>query len=280
MGCFLYFCVIIKINMIEYLQNIDKLHPSPMAIAILIGAGFIVGVINTFAGSGSAISYSLFMLMGIPAGQANGTLRLGVVMQTLAASFNFFKGNILDLKKGLLLGIPTAIGSFTGAQIAVHLDKNIFQVIVGIAVIVMLITVFLKPDKWIKGQAEKVKPKPTYLQILIFFLIGIYGGFIHIGVGIFLLAGLVLNAGYDLVKANALKVFIVLLYSPIALIVYIMNDQVWYLVGGIAAIGNLAGGIVASRFALKRGAGAIRVILIVVLTLFAAKLFGIFNLFG
>jgi len=265
--------------MIEYLQNIDKLHPSPTAIAILITAGFVVGVINTFAGSGSAITYSLFMLMGIPAGEANGTLRLGVVMQTLAASFNFFKGNILELRKGLILGIPTVIGSFTGAQIAVNLDKNIFEIIVGFAVIVMLITVFFKPDKWIKGQANKIKPKPTYLQILIFFLIGIYGGFIHIGVGIFLLAGLVLNAGYDLVKANALKVFIVLLYSPIALIVYIMNDQVWFLIGGIAAIGNLAGGIVASKFALKRGAGAIRIILIVVLTLFAAKLFGLFGLF-
>ena len=265
--------------MIEFLQNIDLLNPSPLVIAILIAAGFAVGVINTFAGSGSAISYSLFMLMGIPAGSANGTLRLGVVMQTLAASFNFFKGNILDLKKGFLLGIPTIIGSLTGAQIAVSIDKNIFQTIVGIAVIVMLITVFFKPDKWIKGQADIVKPKPTYLQIIIFFLIGVYGGFIHIGVGIFLLAGLVLNAGYDLVKANALKVFIVLLYSPFALAIYIYNDQVYYLIGGIAAIGNLFGGIVASKFALKRGAGAIRIILIVVLSLFAAKLFGFFSLF-
>ena len=264
--------------MIEYLQNLDIL--SPAGITILLSAGFVVGIINTFAGSGSAITYSLFMLLGLDTGQANGTLRLGVVMQTLAASFNFFKGNILNLKKGLLLGIPTIIGSLTGAQIAVSIHEDIFEFIIGIAVVIMLITVFFKPDKWIKGQAEKVKPKPTYLQVIIFFLIGIYGGFIHIGVGILLLAGLVLNAGYDLVKANALKVFIVLLYSPFALAIYICNGQVAYLMGGIAAIGNLVGGIVASKFALKRGAGAIRVILIVVLSLFAAKLFGVFGLFN
>jgi len=262
--------------MIDFFTNIDI--TSPIGIIILIVAGFIVGVINTFAGSGSAITYSLFMLLGLPSGAANGTLRLGVVMQTLAASFTFKKGNILDVKKGLFLGVPTVIGSLTGAQIAVSIDKNIFEILVGFAVIVMLITVFLKPDKWIKGQADKVKPKPTYLQVLIFFLIGIYGGFIHIGVGIFLLAGLVLNAGYDLVKANALKVFIVLLYSPFALAIYIYNDQVAYLMGGIAALGNLFGGIVASRFALKKGAGAIRIILIIVLTLFAAKMFGVFGL--
>jgi uncharacterized membrane protein YfcA len=218
------------------------------------------------------------MMLGLPANLANGTLRLGVVMQTLAASFNFFKGNILDLKKGLLLGIPTVLGSLTGAQTAVNINESIFEKFVGIAVILMLITVFFKPDKWIKGQAEKIKPKPTYLQILIFFLIGFYGGFIHIGVGIFLLAGLVLNAGYDLVKANALKVFIVLLYSPFALFIYMYNNQVAYLMGGIAAIGNLFGGIFASKFAINKGAGAIRIILIIVLILFASKLFGVFEL--
>ena len=263
--------------MIEFFTNLDI--TSPVGIIILVSAGFVVGVINTFAGSGSAITYSLFMLLGLPPGVANGTLRLGVVMQTLAASFNFKKGNILDVKKGLILGIPTVIGSITGAQIAISINENLFEILVGFAVLVMLVTVFLKPDKWIKGQADKVKPKPTYMQILIFFVIGIYGGFIHIGVGIFLLAGLVLNAGYDLVKANALKVFIVLLYSPFALAIYVYNDQVAYLMGSIAALGNLFGGIAASNFALKRGAGAIRVILIIVLTLFAAKMFGAFSLF-
>jgi uncharacterized membrane protein YfcA len=260
--------------MTDFFLNIDV--NSIFGIFILIFAGFLVGVINTFAGSGSVITYSLFMLLGLSPGAANGTLRLGVVMQTLAASFNFKKGNILDVKKGLILGVPTTIGSLAGAQIAVSINENLFEKLVGVAVVLMLISVFLKPDKWIKGQADKIKPKPGYLQILIFFLIGVYGGFIHIGVGIFLLAGLVLNAGYDLVRANALKVFIVLLYSPFALFVYVYNNQVAYLIGGIAAIGNLIGGIAASHFALKKGAGAIRFILIIVLTLFAAKMFGVF----
>ena len=39
--------------------------------------------------------------------------------------------------------------------------------------------------------------------------------------------------GYDLVKANALKVFIVLLYSPFALIVFMLNDHVHYDIGAM-----------------------------------------------
>ncbi len=263
--------------MIDFFQNIEVY--SPIGIIILISAGFIVGIINTFAGSGSVITYSLFMLLGLPSGAANGTLRIGVVMQTLAASLTYKNNNVLDIRKGLLLGIPTTIGSLIGAQIAISINKSIFETLVGFAVLIMLVLVFLKPDKWIKGQAGKVKSKSTYVQILIFFLIGIYGGFIHIGIGIFLLAGLVLNAGYDLVRANALKVFIVLLYSPFALAIYMYNDQVAYLMGGIAAIGNLFGGIVASKLVIKRGTKLIRYILIVVLLLFAARMFGVFGLF-
>jgi len=66
------------------------------------------------------------------------------------------------------------------------------------------------------GNAEKAAKKPGWLQLFFFFLIGVYGGFVQVGVGYFLLAALVLVAGFDLVRANALKVWVVLLYTPFA----------------------------------------------------------------
>ena len=246
-------------------------------ILLLIFAGFLVGIINTFAGSGSAITYTVYMMLGLPATLANGTLRITVLLQTLAASFTFFRKNVLELRKALLLGIPTVIGSVAGAEIAVNIDENLFQKILGFAMLLMLFFVLRKPDAWIKGKAHKIKPKPTFLQVIIFFLIGMYGGFLHIGVGIFLLAGLVLNAGYDLVKANAIKVFIVLMYNPFALAVYIVNGQVDFVLGSITAIGGLIGGFVASHMAVKKGAGFARWILIIVLVFFIGKLFGLYS---
>ena len=246
-------------------------------IVILIFAGFLVGIINTFAGSGSAITYTVYMMLGMPATFANGTLRITVLLQTLAASFNFFRKNALELKKALLLGLPTVFGSIVGAEIAVNIDEKVFQKVLAVAMIIMLYFVFKKPEKWIKGQAHKIKPKPTFMQVVIFFLIGIYGGFLHIGVGIFILAGLVLNAGYDLVKANAIKVFIVLMYNPFALAVYIMSGEVDFFIGSITAIGGLIGGYVASNLAMKKGAGFARWILIIVLVFFIGKLIGVFS---
>jgi uncharacterized membrane protein YfcA len=240
-------------------------------ICLLLLAGFAVGFINTIAGSGTVISYSLFMFLGLSAPFANGTIRFGVIMQTLVASYNFKKQNILELKKGVILALPTVLGSILGAQLAINIDKDLFEILIAGVMLVMGVLLFFKPKQWLTGSKFLQSKKFGFKQFIIFFAIGIYGGFIHIGVGIFLIGILVLQMGYDLVKANALKVFIVLLYSPFALIVFMMNDQIHYGIGAIAAIGNVLGGYVASHFAVNWGANFIRWILIIIILIFCIR---------
>jgi uncharacterized membrane protein YfcA len=259
----------------DFFLNLDPW--SWQAISLLIVAGFLVGVINTIAGSGTVITYSLFMLMGLPANAANGTIRIGVIMQTLAATLTFKKAKLLELRKGVLISLPIILGSILGAQIAVSIPHEIFEKVLAFVLILMVVFIFYDPTKWIKGQNILNKKKLGWWQYLLFFLTGIYGGFIHIGVGIILLAVLVLAAGYDLVKANAIKILSVFLYAPFALAVFMINGEVDYHLGLIAAIGNLIGGIFASRLAIKKGAGFIRWFLIVIIILFAMKLLNIFE---
>jgi len=251
---------------------------SPLIIAILIFAGFLVGFINTLAGSGTIISYSVFMALGLPASYANGTIRVGVIMQTLAASLLFNKNSVLEIRKGLSLGLPTVIGSIIGAQIAIEVDKDIFQYFVGAAMLLMLAFLFLKPEKWIKKKEGAGTRLSYFWQFIIYLFIGIYGGFIHIGVGIFLLGALVLISDYDLLRANALKVFIVLLYSPFALFIYIYNDHVHYSMALISSIGNVFGGILASKLAISWGTKFIHWFLLVIIILFSAKTFGLIHI--
>ncbi|ALO13992.1 Sulfite exporter TauE/SafE [Salinivirga cyanobacteriivorans] len=260
----------------EYFTSLDPW--SWQAISMLIGAGFLVGVINTIAGSGTVITYSLFMLMGLPANMANGTVRIGVIMQTLAATLTFKKAKILELRKGFFISLPIVVGSVVGAQIAVSIPHDIFEKVLAVVLIFMVVFIFFDPSKWIHGQQILNNKRLGWWQYLLFFLTGVYGGFIHIGVGIFLLTALVLAAGYDLVRANAIKIMAVFLYAPFALAVFIINGEVNYHLGLIAAIGNLIGGITASKLAIKKGAGFIRWFLIVIIVLFAMKLLNIFEL--
>lgn len=241
-------------------------------IAALVGVGFLVGFINTLAGSGSLLSLPLLMFLGLDANVANGTNRIAILLQNIVGVSSFKQQKILDTKAGTRLAIPAVIGSFIGARIAVDIDDEMMSKIIGIVLVVMIIPILIKPKQWLKGKGKNFSKKSILLQIVFFFLIGVYGGFIQAGVGIFLLTALVLNAGFDLVKANAIKVFIVLLYTPIALAVFMYNDQVNYGYGFILAIGNMGGALVASRVAVSWGANFVRWVLILVILLAAGKL--------
>lgn len=249
-----------------------------LVITALIVSGIFVGFINTLAGGGTIISLSLFMLLGLPANIANGTNRVAVILQNLTSVSQFRKQNLLDFKKANKLAIPTMIGAMVGAQIASDINENIFRKAVAVVMLVMVYFIVTKPSQWLKGtQALQEKPV-SWLQTAIFFLIGVYGGFVQVGVGYFILAGVVLGAGYDLVKANAIKVWIVLLYTPLALIVFIMNNQVNWTYGLIHAIGNIIGAFIASRFAMSWGANFVRWVIIVVILIFSSDLLGIINI--
>ena len=247
-------------------------------ILAVIGVGFIAGFINTLAGSGSLLTLPLLMFLGLPANVANGTNRIAILLQNIVGVTSFKQQRVLSFKEGLMIGIPAAVGSIIGAQIAINLNDEIMSRTIGGLLVFMLFIIILKPDRWIKEKAGGT-PVVRWFQIIIFFVIGIYGGFIQAGVGFFLLAGLVLGMGHELVKANALKVFIVFLYTPFALAIFILNDQVDYKLGLILAIGNMLGAFVGARVAVKWGAKAVRYFLIIALAFASLKLLGVFDLF-
>lgn len=249
-----------------------------LEVIALIVSGVFVGFINVLAGGGTIISLSLFMFMGIPADVANGTNRIAVILQNLTSTASFKSQKLLDSKKALRLALPTIIGSVVGAQLSVEIDESTFRIALGLVMLMMVYFIIVKPDKWIHGQLALQEKKTSWLQYLIFFFIGIYGGFVQVGVGYFLLAGIVLGAGYDLIKANAIKGFIVLLYTIFALVVFIMNDKVNWQVGLVHSIGNITGAIIASRYAISWGTGFIRWFMIVIIVITSADLLGLINI--
>jgi uncharacterized membrane protein YfcA len=262
-------------------QNLQRKEVVVMKLYILypliIVAGFVAGFINTLAGSGSLITLPLLIFSGLPAGIANGTNRVAILLQNIVSTSSFHKNKSLDVQGVIWLGIPAAIGSIIGAQIAVELNEDLMRKAIGIIMIVMLFVVILRPNQWLKGSLENLEGIPSILQFVIFFLIGIYGGFIQAGVGIFLLSGLVLSVGYNLVRANAVKNGIVLFFTIFALAVFIKNGQVDWVIGIILAIGNMLGGWVGAKVAVEKGAVWVRRLLIAVIIVSSANLLGILD---
>lgn len=239
---------------------------------LMIAAGTAAGFINTLAGSGSLLTLPLLIFLGLPANVANGTNRIGILLQSIVAVGGFKQQKVFEWREGLWLTIPATVGALLGAVMAVNINEVLMNRIIGALLVFMFFIILFKPEKWVKVQAGRVHAKPSLIRILVFTGIGFYGGFIQAGVGFFLLAGLVLGAGFDLLKANAIKVLIVLVFTVVALAVFIINGQVNYTLGLILGAGNMLGAWIATRVAVKQGAVFVRWVLLVTVFVFAVKL--------
>ena len=247
-------------------------------ILALITSGLLVGFINTLAGGGTIISLTILMLFGLSPSVANGTNRIAVLIQNIVAVRNFGKKKLIDTKKGIYYGIPTLIGSIIGAAIVIKINEKVIEYCFGGIMIIMLFFLIKSPESWLKSN-EKLLQKPVSIKmVIIFFFIGIYGGFIHVGVGYFILMGLVLGLGYDLVKGNAMKNFLVLIYIPFTLLIFVINGQVRWDYGLTHSIGNIIGAYIASKWAIEWGVNFVRWVMIVIIFLSSLQMFGFIDL--
>ena len=237
-------------------------------IILLIMAGFVAGVLNTLAGSGSIITLSLLSFLGLPAHIANGTNRIGLFVQSSASSFKFFKQGELSLKGKFWLFILTLLGAVLGVFTATILDVESFELAVGGVFFVLFWVVLFKPQKYIKN-SDKVS---FYLPV-IFSVIGFYAGFIQAGAGVFMLALMHAGWGKNFTEFNPLKVFIILLINVLALIGYSLVGQVNWGYGLLLAIGQIGGALVGVRLNnLKKNVEPIiRILLLVLILVSVAK---------
>jgi uncharacterized membrane protein YfcA len=243
-----------------------------------ISIGVLAGFINVFAGGGSLLTLPFLMFLGLPANIANGTNRIALLMQNIVATSSFKQLKVFKFKEGIYLTLPAIAGAIPGALLAANIDKVFLEKFIGVLLIIMFVFILVKPERWIKQRSSK-KTKIGILQIITFFFIGLYGGFIQAGIGFFLITSLVFVAGADLIKANALKLFIVLIYNSFALMVFILNGQVDFKFGLIVGIGNMLGAFIGTRVAVKYGPKLARIILMIGLLFASLKIFGVISIF-
>lgn len=246
---------------------------NPLLVLAAIAAGFAAGFINTLAGNGSSITLPLLIFMGLPPTVANGANRIGVIAQTMMSTLTYHRQGVLPWRDGLRLVAPAALGGLVGAMIAVDLDEEKMRLAIGGMLVLSFFLILLRPERWLHGRAEGARPI-RWFDLLIFFAIGVYGGFIQAGVGIFLLMGLVLGLGHNLMKGNAIKSFLVLALNLVAFAVFIRHGQVDWLMGGILAVGQVAGAWAAARMAVQPAAQRwVYRLLLVVVVVSAVQIF-------
>jgi uncharacterized membrane protein YfcA len=218
--------------------------PGGGEIALLLGVGVAAGFINAVAGGGSVLTLPALEWATGSALIANGTNRIAIILQNVAAIAGF--GDKLDRREAVKLTIPAVFGGVLGAWVATMLSADSMRVALSVTIALVAATAVFKPPR-----APRLK---TWQVPAGLFVAGFYAGFVQAGVGFLLLAVLAGGLAMDLVRANATKVFIVLFTAVPALIIFAMKGQVRWVPGLITAVGSMSGAWIASRLAVKKGA--------------------------
>ncbi len=239
---------------------------------LLILVGFVVGFINTIAGGGSLISLPVLIFLGLPPSVANGTNRVAVVIQNAMGTAGFASKGVSTFPFNLYLGVAALFGALLGAYIAVDIKGETFNRILAIVMVVVVLIILFKPKMKLYEMQELITGKHKWIGTIAFFFFGIYGGFINAGLGFIIILFLHYVNKMSLVRANATKVVVVLIYTVAALAVFVWNDKVWWQVGLVLAIGNGTGAWIASRISVRRGDGFIKTFLVVMVVVLSVKL--------
>ena len=240
--------------------------------AALMLAGIVAGFINVMAGGGSIITVPIMMFFGVPGPIANGTNRLPIVAQNMTACLTYLRHGVPEIGLILSLSLCAVPGAIAGALLGATISVEAFNIVLAGVMALVLILILTNA----RSDPDSATFTPSRNRLLaghgLMVLAGFWGGFIQIGMGFILLPILHRVLGLNLVTANIHKVFIILLYTLSALLVFGNQLELLWWIGGVMALGNGVGGWLGARLTLSGGEPVIRALLIIAIAVMIVKL--------
>lgn len=269
---------------------------------LLFAVGAVSGALNVIAGGGSFLTLPVMIFLGLPPTVANGTNRVAMLVQNAAAVWGFHRYRLMDWTWLRAVAAPSLVGAALGTWAAIEIGDEAFRrALAGIMVAVTLWTLWNpltrgrtnavaavagdaavplpaigapEADAGREARGATVAAAPSFTgpaAMLAFFAVGVYGGFVQAGVG-FLILAVTTCIGLNLVVGNALKVLLVLIYTPLTLVLFALSGNVDWAMGAALAAGNLLGGLAGVHLAVLKGHAWVRRVVTATVIVFAVKL--------
>jgi uncharacterized membrane protein YfcA len=239
---------------------------STLSLIFILVAAFSAGFVDAIAGGGGLIQLPA-LLISFPdreVAEVAGTNKLGSIFGTSAAALNYRRNIKTDPKLLLAMVLPAFIGSGSGSLLATKISTEQLKV----AIVVMLVAVFAytlaRPDlgkvEVLKGAAKRQRTVGAIAGLTI----GFYDGFIGPGTGTLLMIVLVAALGFAFIGASAIAKVVNVATNFASILVFGISGSIMWVVGLAVGICNLAGGIIGSRVAIRRGSDFVRKFYLVV----------------
>lgn len=239
---------------------------------MLVGAGLIAGTINSIAGGGSLLTLPLLIFIGLPPTIANATNRIAIAVAGVGATRSFHKRGLIPTAWVAFALPPALLGVALGTWAAMEIGDVAFERILATILVGAAAWMIWQPTPPLEGE-NPLEPDPSKRWLLrgAFLALGFYSGFIQAGIGFLFLALLSAN-GLDLVRANAVKVPLILAFTIVAVGIFTYAGMLDWGAGLTLAAGQYVGAKLGVHLQVLKGQDWVRKVLTVAIVAFAIRL--------
>lgn len=242
-------------------------------IVLLAITAFFAGTVDAIAGGGGLITLPALLAAGLPPHVALGTNKGQSVWGSGAALVAFWRAGRVDKKQAAIAFPLGLLGAVLGAGLVLLVDREALRpIVIGLLIAAATLLVIKKPSR----DEDDIPPekRARYLAIAaaLAFVIGGYDGFFGPGTGTFLIVGFVALCGKSMTRATADAKVVNFASNLASVSAFGIAGTVAWKIALPMAVGQLAGGIVGARLAIKGGTKLIRMMVLVVSGALVAKL--------
>lgn len=245
-----------------------------LTMLALCAMAMLAGFVDAVVGGGGLIQVPalLVLLPGYPVATLFGTNKAASIWGTAVAAWNYARHIDTPWRSVLPMALAALGASFVGAAAVSRLDNaSLKPIILGVLVVVLGYTL------WKKDFGKLHAPRLSAAQQLLIGLlagsaIGFYDGFLGPGTGSFLVLAFVGAFGFSFLHASAAAKAVNVITNVAALAYFLSHGAVlWHYALPMAAC-NVAGSLIGTRLAIRRGAGFVRGLFIGVVGLLILRL--------
>lgn len=206
------------------------------------------------------VTMPLLLLSGISPLQALATNKLQACIGSLTSAAHYYQSGLVDLKQSRALIVIAVVCASLGALAVQFVPLEFLAKALPFVMIGLGIYFLLSPKISEQDRAHSISKPYLYGSCA---LASVYGGFMGVGIGSFILAILVAVAGYGLSKALAHSRWIVFSINLSSTAFFLLGGQVLWILGVMMCIGQMIGASLGARLAIKHGGKIIRPAVIV-----------------
>lgn len=244
-----------------------------LTLAALCGFAFLAGFVDAVVGGGGLVQIpALFVLMpALPPALLFGTNKFAAVWGTLSAAVQYGRQVALPWRSVLPAAAAALLFSFLGAHTVSVINPSVLRPLILALLLAVLAYTLWKKDFGALHAPRLTPVQQTWIGLATGAAVGFYDGFFGPGTGSYLIFAFVGLFGFSFLIASASAKAVNVVTNFAALAYFVSHGDVLYATALPMALCNVAGSLLGSRLALRRGSGFVRGLFIVVVGALVAR---------